>query len=141
MFRVLIVAVGLVFVTAAASRADRVFVDWTGAGGCLTISEGIEAVADGDTVLVAPGTYSGEGNRDIGFESKNITVMSTGGSSATTISADDRARRGVVVGTGQGTVSLGWRRGHRPEARLCRDDGGTASRAGGSAGFRRRFEA
>ncbi len=44
-----------------------------------TIQGGIDGAVDGDTVLVADGTYTGDGNRDIDFTGKGIVVMSENG--------------------------------------------------------------
>ena len=46
-----------------------------------TIQQAISAASNGDTILVAPGTY----NENINFLGKAITVASTGGPSVTTI--------------------------------------------------------
>ncbi len=50
-----------------------------------TIQAAVNAAANGDTVLVADGTYSGPGNRDIDFNGKNLTVTSVNGPSSTII--------------------------------------------------------
>ena len=47
-----------------------------------TIQAGMSATVTGDTVLVADGAYSGDGNRDIDFQGRRITVMSENGPGA-----------------------------------------------------------
>ena len=54
-----------------------------------TIQAAIDAAADGDTVLVAPGTYY----EDINFHGKIITVTSEQGAAATVIDAGGQAVR------------------------------------------------
>ena len=55
-----------------------------------TIQSGIDAASNGDTVLVAPGTY----NENIDFKGKAITVTSSGGAAVTVI---DGGSRGPAV--------------------------------------------
>ncbi len=50
-----------------------------------TIQAGIDAALNGDTVLVADGTYTGDGNRDVVIGNKTIVVMSEHGPASTTI--------------------------------------------------------
>jgi len=53
-----------------------------------TIQAGIDAAANGDTVLVAPGIYTGEGNLAVSFHGTNVVLTSEGGPSATLIESE-----------------------------------------------------
>lgn len=44
-----------------------------------TIQKAIDAASNGDTVVVADGSYTGEGNKNIDFKGKEITVRSENG--------------------------------------------------------------
>ena len=60
------------------------------------IQEGIDATSDGDTVLVADGTYAGAGNHDIDYGRRGITVRSENGAENCIIDCES-AGRGVRI--------------------------------------------
>ncbi|MBN1765783.1 MAG: DUF3160 domain-containing protein [Sedimentisphaerales bacterium] len=93
-YRLTIVFVVILFNSIGVVHADTIYVNggcgddtWTGAGSVCTapdgpkatIQAGITAASPGDTVLVADGTYTGSGNRDIDFLGKAITLSSENG--------------------------------------------------------------
>jgi len=57
-------------------QARIITVDDDGPADFSTIQAAIDDANDGDTVTVRPGRYTGEGNRDISFRGKGITVRS-----------------------------------------------------------------
>ena len=76
---ILVLAAVLLFASGAICHARVICVDDDGVADFSTIQEAIDAAVDGDAVLVAPGTYTGDGNRDIDFKGKAITVRSENG--------------------------------------------------------------
>jgi hypothetical protein len=69
------------------------------------IQEALAASFPGDTVLVAPGTYSGEGNRELSFLGKPLRLLGTGGAAATLLDGEGRARLFELV-SGEGSDSV-----------------------------------
>jgi len=73
------------------------------------IQEGIDAAVGGDTVMVAIGIYTGEGNRDIDFEGKAITVISENGAASCIIDCQGMGsdpHRGFYFHTGENADSV-----------------------------------
>jgi len=52
-----------------------------------TIQDAIDEADNGDVVVVSPGRYTGDGNRDLDFKGKKITVRSTDPNNWNTVSA------------------------------------------------------
>lgn len=69
----------LILVLPAAAGARSWLIEDDGSGDAPTIQAGIDSAAAADTVLLANGTYTGAGNRDIDFEGKAIVVRSQSG--------------------------------------------------------------
>ncbi len=80
-------------------------VDPAGTGDAPTIQAGIDSAAGGDVVLLAPGTYTGPGNRDVDFRGKAVTVASSGGAEGTTIDCEGLGR-GFLFASGEGFSSV-----------------------------------
>ena len=74
-----------------------------------TIQAAIDAAAINDTVLVAPGTYTGDGNRDISFNGKNLVLMSETGAETTIIDCQASStdmHYAIKLANGEDTTSL-----------------------------------
>ena len=54
-----------------------IYVDDDGPADFNNIQAAIDDSNDGDTVIISTGTYTGDGNRDINFKGKAITVRSS----------------------------------------------------------------
>ena len=70
----------LLFLLTSASatvHAKIIYVDDDGPADFSNIQAAIDDANDGDIIIVNPGTYTGDGNRDIDFKGKAITVRST----------------------------------------------------------------
>jgi len=74
-----------------------------------TIQAGIDASSNGAIILVADGTYTGAGNRDIDFNGKAITVRSENGAESCVIDCQGSAsskHRGFYIHSGEGPGSV-----------------------------------
>lgn len=75
----------------------------------LTIQAGIDSAGVGDTVMVANGTYTGDGNRDIDFGGKSLVLKSKNGPRNTVIACEGSAgdfHRGFYFESGEDTSSI-----------------------------------
>ncbi|MEN6383966.1 MAG: right-handed parallel beta-helix repeat-containing protein [Phycisphaerales bacterium] len=76
-FYVLFLFGGLIIASICSAREINVSPD--GSGDYATIQEAIVAAVSGDVINLQPGTYTGDGNRDIFFHGKEITVRGATG--------------------------------------------------------------
>ncbi len=86
-----------------------IYVDDDGPADFNTIQAAIDDAKDGDVVLVAPGTYTGDGNRDIDFKGKAITVKSESGAQTCIIDCNatqDEPHRGFHFDSAEGRDSV-----------------------------------
>ncbi len=69
----------MVLATTLTAEATTYTIHADGSGDFPTIQQGLQAAFDGDIIELSDGTFVGEGNRDLDFLGKLITLRSTGG--------------------------------------------------------------
>jgi predicted outer membrane repeat protein len=108
--RVLAAALILVAVVIRIASATTYLVRPEGTGDYPTIQAAIDAAANGDTVALANGTFTGNGNRDIDFLGKAITARSgSGDPDSCAIDCGGSAadpHRGFRFHSGEGSASV-----------------------------------
>ncbi|MCK4999374.1 MAG: right-handed parallel beta-helix repeat-containing protein, partial [Anaerohalosphaera sp.] len=101
---------GFVFLFSSVAIAGTITVATDGSGDYLTIQAAINAAATGDLIQVADGQYTGEGNRDIDFHGKAITVSgNTEDPNMVVIDCQgtkEEPHRGFIFQTGETSASI-----------------------------------
>ena len=77
--RVLILTACLLSCLCLSALAETYVVSPDGSGDFPTIQSAIDAATDGDIIALTDGTFTGDGNRDIDYRGKAITVQSQSG--------------------------------------------------------------
>ena len=75
-------------------------------GPYTTIAPAIVAAANGDTVLIMPGTYTGAGNTNLDTAGKSISVQGSGISTVIDCEAVGPSTRGFYVHSGEDTTTV-----------------------------------
>lgn len=63
-----------------------------GTGDAATIQAGIDLAVAGDTILLAPGVFTGVGNKDVSFAGKDVHVTSEAGAASTIVDCEGTGR-------------------------------------------------
>jgi len=103
-----VIIILLLFVGTFQLEAATIYVDLNGGGDYLTIQECIDIAVDGDTVLVADGTYTGNNNKNLTWDGdqKHITVKSENGVENCIIDCEENGRAFCFDDTAQDTTDV-----------------------------------
>ncbi len=99
-----IVLQSLVLINTPTGATTRI-VKPDGTGDVPTIQDGVNASLPGDSVVLAPGIFTGVGNRDVDYGGKAIVVTSQGGAAATIIDCEGLGR-GFQFVNGEDSTSV-----------------------------------
>ena len=92
MFAIGAALVGCAFLLGECAHAVTILVRHDGTGDQPSISAAMVVAADGDTILLAPGTYIGAANRDVDFGGRAVVVTSQDGPGTTIIDCEQSGR-------------------------------------------------
>jgi hypothetical protein len=81
-----------VIVASTHAHGRQYIIALDGTGDFNTIQAAIDVAADGDEIVIHDGVYTGNGNRDISFAGKAITVRSLNGPDACIIDCEELGR-------------------------------------------------
>ena len=98
----LLIVLGL---SGSAFAGQTIYVDDDGPADFNNIQAAIDDSSDGDTIIVADGTYTGNGNREISFLGKAITVRSENGPENCIIDCQGKGR-GFLYRDGEDANSI-----------------------------------
>jgi len=108
-YAVLLISAGSLSMCSLATAATHLVVP-NGSGDYETIQAALDAVTGGDTIELAAGTFQGDGNRDIDFGGKAVTVRSVSGDPAdVTIDCggdEFESHRAFIFNSGEGSSSV-----------------------------------
>ncbi|MCK4303248.1 MAG: right-handed parallel beta-helix repeat-containing protein [Candidatus Eisenbacteria sp.] len=94
----------------ASATADTYIVNPLGTGDFPTIQAALNAASDGDSIELAEGTYTGDGNRDLDFMGKAITVRSQSGDADNCVidceGSEADLHRGFIFQSNEGPQSV-----------------------------------
>ena len=99
------VAVAVAFFPLAAT-ATVIRIDCNGGGDYSTIQGAINNASDGDTLLVAPGVYVGDWNRNIDTRGLSLLIVSEEGPENTIIDVEDEPKYGFLFNDGEGPDTI-----------------------------------
>ena len=109
MGRMILIAALILLPLQSVTAATRI-VRPDGSGDYPTIQAAINAASHGDTIELTGGTFLGEGNRDINFNGRSITVRSRSGDPQACIidcqGTVEETHRGFVFSSGEGPASV-----------------------------------
>lgn len=100
----------LSLVAVATAWADTFVVLPDGSGDFATIQAALDAAVDGDVIELGSGTFLGDGNRDLDYAGKAVTVRSQAGSPEACVleceGSESDPHRAVIFDSGEGADSV-----------------------------------
>ena len=108
--RYFILISGMILAMVATASGETYVVNPEGTGDFPTIQAAIDAVVDGDIIELTDGTFTGDGNRDIDYLGKAITVRSQSGDPESCIidcgASPGSPHRGFLLENAEGPESV-----------------------------------
>ncbi len=108
--RITVFFIALFCVLLGSAFAATYIIESDGSGDFPTIQDAVDAALDGDVILLADGTFMGNGNRDIDYRGKAIVIESQNGQPDVCVidcqGSEAEQHRGFSFHSGEGSESI-----------------------------------